>query len=268
VDALLTLDAELAAREVAALEPVLVRDLDRLIPAAVGGSEAAARRYAVGWRTLSEALLRAIRAERPDVIASTDHGRLVVIDANGSVSPASERLLDYLALQAPFSPWVARFGPGRGAGVFLLNELRAAVAGLEPLPPAGSPLPHWDVDEVALARFARTVLDAAAEPELARIQRVFGLGVTETAGLFGVSRQAVSQWIDNGVPAARAAKVTSVARAADLLDRMLVPDRIPGIARTAAPVYDGRSMLEMIEQDRHEELLAIVTASFDWSAAG
>jgi hypothetical protein len=266
MDALVTLDAEVAVREATALAPATVRELDRLVPAAVGGSEPAARDFARTWRELVDALLRTIRAERPDVIAVTDDGGLVVIDANGSASPA--RLLDLLAIQAPFSPWVARFGPGRGVAVFLLNELRAAVTGLEPLPPAGSALPHWDVDDAALARFSHAVLAAASEPEPARIMRVLGLTVTETAALFGVRRQAVSQWLDVGVPAGRAAKVTVVARIADLLDRMLVPDRIPGIARTGADAYGGRTMLEMVAQDRHEELLASIEASFDWAATG
>jgi hypothetical protein len=62
--------------------------------------------------------------------------------------------------------------------------------------------------------------------------------------------------------------VTVVARVADLLDRMLVADRIPGIARTRADAYGGRTMLEMIAADDHEELLATIAASFDWSAAG
>jgi hypothetical protein len=163
---------------------------------------------------------------------------------------------------------VTRFGPGRGTAVFLLNELRAAVAGLEPLPSAGTAPPHWDADDVSLARFSHVVLAAAAEPELARIMRVLGLSQTETAALFGVRRQAVAQWLDAGVPAARASKVTVVARVADLLDRMLVADRIPGIARTRADAYGGQSMLEMIAADDHEELLATIAASFDWSAAG
>jgi hypothetical protein len=268
MDALLTLDAEVAAREVAALAPATVRDLDRLLPAAVAGSDPAARAYARAWRELAEAFLEAIRREWPDVIAATDDGGLVIIDANGSASTAADRRLDYLALQAPFSPWVARFGAGRGAAVFLLSELRAAVAGLEPLPAAGSPLPHWDADDAALARFSHTVLAAAAEPELARIMRVLGLTQTEAAALFGVRRQAVAQWLDAGIPSARAAKVTVVARTADLLDRMLVADRIPGIARTSAPAYGGRTMLEMIANEDHEELLDLVAASFDWAATG
>jgi hypothetical protein len=49
---------------------------------------------------------------------------------------------------------------------------------------------------------------------------------------------------------------------------MLVPDRIPGIARVAAAAYGGLTMLEMIERDRHEELLELVSASFDWASTG
>jgi hypothetical protein len=266
--ALRTVDPAVAVREVTALAPATVRELGRLIPVAVAGSEGAARAYAGAWRELSDALLEAIRRERPDVIAATEDGALVVIDADGSASPASERLLDYLALQAPFSPWVELLGPGPGAAVFLLGELRAAVAGLEQLPVPGGPLPHWDVDEAALARFSRAVLDASAERELARIIRVFGLSITETGKLFGVRRQAVSQWLDDGVPPARASKVTVVARIADLLERMLVADRIPGIARTPADAYGGRTMLEMVADDRHEDLLRTITASFDWAASG
>lgn len=268
MNALVTVDSATAAREAVALAPAVVRELDRVIPAAVEGSEGAARAYATAWRALVDAFLRAIRREHPDVIAATEDGTLVVIDANGSASPASERLLDLLALQAPFSPWVERFGPGRGVAVFLLSELRSAVTRLQPLPAvAGSALPHWEADG---RRFSLNVWRelTAAEPELARIMRVFGLSVTETARLFGVRRQAVSQWLDDGVPGARASKVTVVARIADLLDRMLVADRVPGIARTAAGAYGGRTMLEMIAEDRHEELLATVQASFDWAATG
>lgn len=271
MDALVTVEPDVAVREAVAVAPATVRELDRLIPDAVGGSEGAARGYARAWRTLVDAFLQAIRRDRPDVIAATEDGGLVVIDANGSASPASERLLDFLALQAPFSPWVARFGPGRGAAVFLLSELRSAVAGLEPLTATGSALPHWEADGADLSRFSHhvwTALAQAAEPELARIMRVFGLSLTETAALFGVRRQAVSQWLEAGVPSARASKVTVVARTADLLDRMLVGDRIPGIARTAAAAYGGRTMLAMIAEDRHEELLAAVQASFDWAATG
>ena len=59
------------------------------------------------------------------------------------------------------------------------------------------------------------------------------------------------------------AKVTTVASLADLLARKLKVERIPGIARRPAAAYGGLTMLEMITADRHDELLALVRASFD-----
>ena len=60
-------------------------------------------------------------------------------------------------------------------------------------------------------------------------------------------------------------KAAAVAAVAELLSRKLKTERIPGIARRAATAYGGLTMLEMIERDRHLELLAIVRASFDWA---
>jgi DNA-binding transcriptional regulator YdaS (Cro superfamily) len=102
---------------------------------------------------------------------------------------------------------------------------------------------------------------------LDEIQDVFALSGTELGRLFGVSRQAVDQWRARGVPAARQEKAATVAAAGDLLRRSLKPERIPGVARRPAVAYGGLTMLEMIERDRHRELLDLVRASFDWATA-
>ena len=104
-----------------------------------------------------------------------------------------------------------------------------------------------------------TLLDPIAE--------ALELTETELGGLFGVSRQAVGQWRERGVPSNRMAKVTTVAAICDLLHHQLKPERIPGIARRQAREYDGLSMLEMIERDRQDELQAKVRRSFDWAAS-
>lgn len=101
-------------------------------------------------------------------------------------------------------------------------------------------------------------------PMLPRIAKVFGLSHTELGRLFGVSRQAVSQWIDEETPPARLAKALAIVQLADVLALHLIPDRIPGIVRTPADAYGGRTMLQMIGEDRHVELLDLVRASFDW----
>ena len=104
-----------------------------------------------------------------------------------------------------------------------------------------------------------TLLDPVAE--------TLELSETELGRLFGVSRQAVGQWRERGVPSSRKAKVATVAAIRDLLGHRLKPERIPGIARRPADAYGGLSMLEMIERDREDELLTLVRRSFDWAAA-
>jgi hypothetical protein len=103
-----------------------------------------------------------------------------------------------------------------------------------------------------------TLLDPIAD--------TFELTETELGRLFGVSRQAVGQWRDRGVPSNRMAKVATVASISDLLRHRLKPERIPGIARRPADVYGELSMLEMIERDRQDELQAEIRRSFDWGS--
>ncbi len=99
------------------------------------------------------------------------------------------------------------------------------------------------------------------------VSETFELSETELGRLFGVSRQAVGQWRERGVPSNRMAKLATVAAICDLLHHQLKPERIPGIARRPAKAYGGLSMLEMIERDRQDELQAEVRRSFDWAAS-
>jgi DNA-binding XRE family transcriptional regulator len=91
------------------------------------------------------------------------------------------------------------------------------------------------------------------------------LSETELGRLFGVSRQAVGQWRERGVPSNRMAKAATVAAICDLLHHRLKPERIPGIARRPAEAYGGLSMLEMIGRDRQDELQTLIRRSFDWA---
>jgi len=103
-----------------------------------------------------------------------------------------------------------------------------------------------------------TLLDPIAE--------TLELSETELGRLFGVSRQAVGQWRERGVPSNRMTRVTTVAAICDLLAHQLKPERIPGIARRPAKAYDGLSILEMIERGREDELLRKIRRSFDWAS--
>ena len=129
-------------------------------------------------------------------------------------------------------------------------------------PPASLPAPlHYE-------RFTLVVLDelSGRGSELARLMAGWQLSVSDVARLFGVTRQAVQQWLEDGVPPARQPKLLQILRIGDLLERNLQPLRIPAVVRSDAGAYGGLSMLELIADDRHDELLESVERSFDWAS--
>jgi hypothetical protein len=213
----------------------LVREVTRSLPRALRGEAAAARRYARAWRGLVRSLL-----------------------ASHDAAAAAADVLDHVALTAPFHP----DGPIRA----LLSAAAGIIPGMRPSavssPPASLPAPlHYE-------RFTLAVLDelSGRESELARLMAGWQLSVSDVARLFGVTRQAVQQWLEDGVPPARQPKLLQILRIRDLLERNLQPPRIPAVVRSDAGAYGGRSMLELIADDRHDELLESVERSFDWAS--
>jgi hypothetical protein len=213
----------------------LVREVERALPKALRGEAAAARRYARAWRALVRSLL-----------------------ASHDAAAAAADVLDHVALTAPFHP----DGPIQA----LLSAAAGIIQGMRTAPvsspPASVPEPlHYE-------RFTLAVLDelSGSGSELARLIAGWQLSVSDVARLFGVTRQAVQQWLEDGVPAARQPKLLQIIRIGDLLERNLQPSRIPAVVRSDAAAWGGRSMLELIADDRHDELLESVERSFDWAS--
>jgi hypothetical protein len=102
---------------------------------------------------------------------------------------------------------------------------------------------------------------------LDRVLRLWGLSRTELGALFGVSRQAVSKWITDGVPADRVEQVADLAAITDLLNHYLKSDRIPAVVRRRAPRLDGASLLELIEAGRSSEALRLTRQMFAFTDA-
>lgn len=92
---------------------------------------------------------------------------------------------------------------------------------------------------------------------LKRILSTWDLNQSDAARVFGVSRQAISKWFDQGVPAERAAAVADLAAATDLLVHHLKRERIPAVVRRPAEGLRGRSLLELLE---HSDSAAILEA--------
>ena len=214
----------------------LVHEVERALPKALRGEAAAARRYAMAWHELVRGLL-----------ASHDAGA------------AAADVLDHLALTAPFHP----DGPINA----LLSAAAGIISGMRPSPVSSSPAPL--PAPLQYERFSLAVLRELSRPgsDLAGLMAGWRLSVSDVARLFGVTRQAVQQWLDDGVPAARQPKLLQILRIGDLLERNLQPQRIPAVVRSDADAYGGRSMLELIAEDRHDELLSSVERSFEWASS-
>jgi hypothetical protein len=101
--------------------------------------------------------------------------------------------------------------------------------------------------------------------ELERILRVWNLSRTELGQILGVSRQALSKWITDGVPADRVSQVADLASITDLLTRHLKRDRIPAVVRRAAPNLDNASLIELIAGGRSGEAVVLTRRMFTFA---
>jgi hypothetical protein len=218
------------------LDPVATAEIARWLPLALRGDEGACLAYARTWRDLVA-----------DVLVPYP-------EAAGSVAGVLERL----ALTAPFEP--------EGPLVALVSVAVGIIPGME-APTATRMAPAAPPDPLALARFTRLVLAelAGAGTGLEHLMASWRLSVTDVARVFGVRRQAVQQWLDDGVPPGRQPKLLAILGIADLLERNLLPERIPAVVRSPSEADGGSSMLDALAADRHEELLERTRRSFDWA---
>nr|MBA2671063.1 hypothetical protein [Gemmatimonadota bacterium] len=92
---------------------------------------------------------------------------------------------------------------------------------------------------------------------------LWGLSASDAARIFGVSRQALSNWRRDGVPADRTPALAEMAAATDLLALRVKRERIPAVVRRPAANLDGRSLYDLASQGRHAEVSEAVTEMFD-----
>lgn len=211
-------------------------EVRRSLPLALRGDEGGCIAYARAWKRLVADLL----ASCPDA------------------PDAAVGVLERLALTAPFEPE----GPFRA----LVSVAAGIIPGME-VPTTTRTRPAPPPDPIGLARFTRLVLAelVGAGTGLEALMASWRLSITDVARVFGVRRQAVQQWLAEGVPPGRQPKLLAILGIADLLERNLLPERIPAVVRAPSPADGGASMLEVLAADRHEELLERTRRSFDWA---
>jgi hypothetical protein len=238
---------------------------------ALDGSDKATREYVRSFRVLALRVLDEAHHARPDIVVRTEEGDLAIIDVKGTARRAPVEALESASAEAPFGPWSGRFPLEEAVALELTSRVRQLI-GLSGLRLAQADAGVGDVvDDLAAWRFLRRVRFYLNHPDgehpLRRLMDAFELSKTELGSLFGVRRQAVDQWLERGVPAERQEKVQTLLAITDLLERKLKPGRLAGAARRPADAYGGKTMLELISEDRHRELLELVRDSFDWASA-
>ena len=113
-----------------------------------------------------------------------------------------------------------------------------------------------------LDEFAEYLDRCRAGKSLARTLMVWGLSQSEAARLFGVSRQAVSKWIDTGVPVERSEAIADLAAATDLLVHYLKRDRIAAVVRRPVGRMSNRSLLDLLAHGQTPLILATCREMF------
>ncbi|MDA8399832.1 MAG: hypothetical protein M0008_07270 [Actinomycetota bacterium] len=219
------------------------------------------------WHGLIGDVLESASDELPDLVRKTD-GHFGILTSAHVLSVEPIRYLDHLISDVPFSPLISRFGRDVGFGVVAIDAIRLLLPGCSRLridASSGWPdLPEGS-DVVRYHRLVDLAL-RSMEPPLARVRELFDLNTGEIAELFGVKRQAVEQWEQNGdVPAARREKLANLLSVGELLERKLSPGRLSLVARRRADVYGGLTMLDMVRSDRDGELRKLTEQAFDWA---
>ena len=95
---------------------------------------------------------------------------------------------------------------------------------------------------------------------------VWSLNQSEAARQFGVSRQTISKWLENGIPTKRLESVANLAAATDVLIHYLKRDRIPAVVRRPIPEQANKSLLDLLGEGKTKEILEICRNMFNFQA--
>lgn len=118
-------------------------------------------------------------------------------------------------------------------------------------------------DADALRRIVDLLDRRLLSSPLERTMRLWGVSQADLGRMFGVSRQAIGQWLEDGPPAARAAEIATLGKATDMLDRWIKRDHIPAVVRRPVPVLGNRSRLDMARAGELDLLLDELRETFD-----
>jgi hypothetical protein len=145
--------------------------------------------------------------------------------------------------------------------------LKLHLTDLDPREAAATLAAEQRDDRGWLDEFAESLDRHRAAQSFARVLSVWDLSRSEAARCFGVSRQALSKWLRQGVPAERAEAIADLAAATDLLVHYLKRERIPAVVRRPVPELGSRSLLDLLAAGDTRALLRATREMFRFADA-
>ncbi len=118
-----------------------------------------------------------------------------------------------------------------------------------------------------LDAFSQSLDQRRAAASLSRVLAIWDMSQSEAARVFGVSRQAISKWLDQGAPAERAVVIAQLSAATDLLVRYIKRDRIPAVVRRPIGSTGGACLIDLAARGDPERLLQIAREMFRFERA-
>ena len=247
IDDLLRGDSDTATRIAVSIVPGFVAEIDELaLAVAAGSSRTALLSYSVAVDGAAERLTT-LPAKDPDTAERAATGYF---------------LLRYNSAELL---WTAPTVDGTGVLTALVDRFRVLVGGLAHPPRRGGGSLDRAVFSRVVEMLAEIEFERRVDDPLKRAMATLALTSGDVAKAMGVTRQAVDKWLRSGIPPERLDRVGALAEVADILRHRLRVGMPAVVARRPADAYAGRSMLEMIADGEHRELLESVRASFDYA---
>ncbi len=122
-------------------------------------------------------------------------------------------------------------------------------------------------EDAWLDAFTENLDRRRAREGFTRMLKVWNISQTEAARVFGVSRQAVSKWLRQGIPPERATAISDLAAATDLLVLHLKRDRIPAVVRRPIQTLGGVTLMDLLAQGDTRTLLETCRDMFRFERA-
>lgn len=113
---------------------------------------------------------------------------------------------------------------------------------------ASVPRRTWRIDRQSIVAAHARVYRRAGDHDLDAIINTFQASPRAVGELFGVSRQAIGLWLEDGVPITRLAEVGRIADVAWRLRQTFKRERIPAIVRQPNLGLGGATVLETLAQ--------------------